>query len=285
MDNRIFSAFAMLAFVFSACFAQTSGEFEVRSEAMDKDVKNYAVLPASYAQDTQARYPVVYLLHGFGGNHLTWPKQTKKNLQQISDSLGIIFISPDGARSWYWDSPVDPKIRYETYVSKELISAVDAKFRTIADRRARAITGFSMGGHGGLWLGFRHPDAFASCGSLSGGVDIRPFPENWDMAKNLGEYYTNEEVWDSHTVINQLFRVRPNSLNIIIDCGYADFFYDVNQALHKKMRDMRINHEYTVRPGAHTHDYWDDAIDYQIMYFSKCFRRMLAPAEPPAEKK
>jgi len=62
-------------------------------------------------------------------------------------------------------------------VSKELIQWVDENYRTIAERGGRAISGLSMGGHGGLFLGFRHQDVFGACGSMSGGVDIRPFPE------------------------------------------------------------------------------------------------------------
>ena len=48
-----------------------------------------------------------------------------------------------------------------------------------------------MGGHGALWLAIRHQDIFGAAGSTSGGVDIRPFPDNWDMKKQLGEYKNN----------------------------------------------------------------------------------------------
>ena len=246
--------------------------FEVYSQSMKKAIPNLAVLPMSYG-NSQKRYPVIYLLHGFGGNYSTWARQTKPNLQQLADVYDVIFVCPDGARSWYWDSPKDPSLRYETYVSKELVEAVDAKFRTIPRREARAITGFSMGGHGGLWLGFRHQDVFKNCGSMSGGVDIRPFPKNWDMERALGSYAENPDIWDSHTVINQLHLLPQNGdgMNIIIDCGYQDFFYKVNEALHAELLKHNIQHEYTVRKGAHTHQYWNNSIDYQTMFFVKNF--------------
>ena len=257
-------------------------EFEVYSQSMKKPVKNLAVLPSSY-KSSQKRYPVIYLLHGFGGNYSTWAHQTKPNLQQLADAYDVIFVCPDGARSWYWDSPKNPSLRYETYVSKELVEAVDAKFRTIPRREARAITGFSMGGHGGLWLGFRHQDIFKNCGSMSGGVDIRPFPKNWDMERSLGSYAENPEIWDSHTVINQMHLLPQNGagINIIIDCGYQDFFYKVNEALHEKLLKHNIQHEYTVRAGAHTHQYWNNSIDYQTMFFVKNFYRDGACAQIP----
>ncbi len=58
---------------------------------------------------------------------------------------------------------------------------------------------------------------------MSGGVDIRPFPLNWDMAKRLGTYAENKEVWETHTVINLVHLLTPNSLAISIECGTGDF--------------------------------------------------------------
>ena len=74
--------------------------------------------------------------------------------------------------SWYWNSPVDPKSQYETFISDELIKAIDSKYKTIKNRTGRAITGLSMGGHGALYLAIKHQDVFGAAGSMSGGVDI-----------------------------------------------------------------------------------------------------------------
>ena len=94
--------------------------------------------------------------------------------------------------SWYWDSPKNPAYRYETFVSSELVKYIDRNYKTIADRKGRAITGLSMGGHGAMWLGIRHKDVFGAAGSTSGCVDIRPFPKNWSMNKQLGELASNK---------------------------------------------------------------------------------------------
>jgi S-formylglutathione hydrolase FrmB len=56
-----------------------------------------------------------------------------------------------------------------------------------------------MGGHGALNLAFKHQDVFGAAGSMSGGVDIRPFPNNWDMAKQLGTYAEQPERWEKNT--------------------------------------------------------------------------------------
>ena len=205
----------------------------------------------------------------------------------------MIVVCPDGESSWYWDSPVNPRSRYETYVGTDLVAYVDAHYRTVPDRRGRAITGYSMGGHGALWLAFRHPDVFGACGSMSGGVDIRPFPNNWKISEQLGPYAENRAVWDEHTVLSQLYRVvpftdanrevastkarpvdyglQPGQLAIVIDCGTEDYFFEVNRQLHEQMLYYHISHDYIVRPGQHTHDYWRSAVEYHLFFFRRFF--------------
>ena len=179
---------------------------------------------------------------------------------------------PDGAySSWYFDSPVDPTFKYETFVSKELVEHVDANFKTRKDRKARAITGLSMGGHGAMYLAIRHQDVFANVGSMSGGVDIRPFPNNWHLSKRLGTIEEHPENWEANTVINLTHLIQPDSLNIIFDCGVDDFFYEVNCNLHKKLLDAKIPHDFISRPGKHNWPYWFNSVRYQFLFFSDRF--------------
>lgn len=270
--RSLFVLFVSLLFVLPA-MAQRVDTIEVYSPKMKKNIKNVVVLPESYDKAKEVRYPVIYLLHGYGGRYDTWITHTKKSLPQEANKWDVIFVCPDGQNSWYWDSPVDPAYQFETYVSKELIAHIDKNYKTVASPKGRATTGFSMGGHGGLWLGINHPDVFGACGSMSGGVDIRPFPNNWEMKRWLGSYKDNAEVWNNHTVISQLHKIEPKKLSIIIDCGTGDFFYTINQKLHEEMLYLNIEHDYIVRPGAHTHEYWNSAVDYQIQFFSKFFQK------------
>lgn len=242
----------------------------VHSAKMNKDLPVVVIIPDN-ASATQ-RYPVIYLLHGHSGNSGSW-LQTKPNLPEIADKNGVIFVCPDGKNSWYWDSPTDSTVRFETFVSQELVQWVDGSYPTIADRKARAITGLSMGGHGALWLSFRHKDVYGAAGSTSGGVDIRPFPNNWNMKDQLGELSQNQARWDSHTVINQIDKIKNGDLALIIDCGYSDFFFKVNNELHDKLLANNINHDYLVRPGAHNGNYWNNAIDFQVLFFMKYFAK------------
>lgn len=265
--KRIFLMLFVLLITMTA-LAQDTLTVSIPSAKMDLEVKNTIILPQDYS--TEKFYPVLYLLHGHGGSNVAW-MNIKKSLPVEATRYQMIIVCPDGKNSWYWDSPLDAKMQYETFVSSELVNYMDQNYRTIQSPKGRAIAGLSMGGHGALWLAINHPDVFGACGSMSGGVDIRPFPNSWHMKDQLGKMKENKQRWDEHTVINQLHKIEPNSLEIIIDCGYEDFFYEVNEALHKKMLYLNIKHDYITRPGIHNSAYWANAIDYQLIFFSKFF--------------
>ena len=143
--------------------------------------------------------------------------------------------------------------------------------RTIADRKARAITGLSMGGHGALYLAIRHENIFGAAGSMSGGVDFRPFPDKWDIKKYLGDYATHADNWNRNTVINLVDSLHNGELKIIFDCGVGDFFLQVNRDLHQKLLAEKIEHDYIERPGEHNWDYWTNSVKYQLLFFRQYF--------------
>lgn len=256
-----------LAWMVSWLFAAQVDTLSVRSESMRKGIKTIVVVP-DVAKERAC--PTVYLLHGFGGNYKTW-LQIKPELPRIADRMGFVFVCPDGAGSWYWDSPRNPDVRYETFISTELVRFVDARYNTIKERSGRAITGLSMGGHGAMWNAIRHSEVFGAAGSTSGGLDIRPFPKSWEMYKQLGARDEHPDVWDTHTVINLVPGLENGRLALIVDCGYGDFFFDVNQKFHEALLERGIDHDFWVRPGEHNNTYWRNSIDYQLLFFQKYF--------------
>ena len=129
-----------------------------------------------------------------------------------------------------------------------------------------------MGGHGAFYLAFRHQDIWGAAGSMSGGLDIRPFPENWDLSKRLGTYAENREQWEDNTVINMLYLLKGDHLKLIFDCGINDFFYDGNKRMHQQLMERNIPHDYIERPGSHNWEYWANAIQYQLLYFDAFFK-------------
>ena len=250
--------------------AYTEDAVMVRSRCMDKDVPVNVILPQEYSDTMQ--YPVVYLLHGYSDKYTSWSREGV--VGRLADMYNFVVIMPDGGYdSWYFDSPVVKEYRYETFVSKELVSYVDSCYSTIKDRKGRAITGLSMGGHGAFYIAMKHQDTFSCMGSLSGGLDIRPFTKNWNIAGRLGAYEQYPERWEENTVINMTHLLTPGSMNIVFECGTGDFFYKVNCNMHDKLLKEGIPHDYYVRPGGHSWTYWLRNIKYQFMYFSDCFNK------------
>jgi len=272
------SALKYLSLILFSCFflqtihAAVVDTVNTYSTSMKKTIKAVVITPDNYAN--APALPVVYLLHGYSGNYSDWIIKAK-GFEKAADLYQIIIVCPDGNNSWYWDSPVDSSYKYETYVSKELVGWIDSKYKTIRDRKGRAITGLSMGGHGALYLAFKHQDVFGAAGSMSGGVDIRPFPNNWDMALRLGKYYEHPENWEKYTVINMLNLLQPNSLALLIDCGTEDFFFKVNENLHQQLLYRNIAHDYISRPGAHNWNYWTNAIQYQLLFMNNYFKSQM----------
>ncbi len=256
---------------------QQGDTIEVMSQAMGRMIKNVVIVPEMYhAPDMQAqRYPVLYLLHGAFGCYSDWAK--KANLDELANRFSVIIVCPDGQDSWYFDSPIDPKMQFETYVSKELVEYIDSHYRTHANRFMRAITGLSMGGHGSLFLAFRHPDVFWSCGSMSGNMDITQYPDSWHIKDRLGIQAENQQRWRDHAVCNLIDQVKASVLqpaqNIIIDDGLNDIFIKNNIALHEQLVEKGIDHDFTVRPGRHSWDYWVNSLDFHMVFFSKAFAR------------
>jgi len=255
-----------------SCLASSVDTVIIYSNSMKKDIKCVVITPDSY-KTKQTDYPVVYLLHGYSGDFSNFVKKIP-GIKQQADNLQLILVCPDGANSWYFDSPVDPSKRYETYISKEVPDYIDTHYRTIKNKYGRAITGLSMGGHGSLFLGLRHPQFYGACGSMSGGVDLISMYEKFDINKVLGDSITGAKYWKDYSVSNLVENYkRSDSLSIIIDCGTGDFMFPVNHQLHNKMLQLKIPHDYIERPGEHTWDYWSNAVQYQLLFFRNYFNR------------
>jgi len=122
----------------------------VQSESMNKSISNIVILPDNYSEENQL--PVIYLLHGYSDNHETWMNNAPK-IKEYADKYNVIIVCPDANySSWYFDSPIDDSIKYETYISSELVKSVDRNYNTIDNRNGRAITGLSMGGRRILFI-------------------------------------------------------------------------------------------------------------------------------------
>lgn len=275
---------ALFSIAYVQSKAGTVDSLEIPSAAMNKTYKAAVVLPSSYSNNKKA-YPVLYLLHGGGGRFSDWLTQTpdKMLVKNLADQFNIIIVMPEGETfGWYLDSPFDPNSKFETYITKEVIQKIDNTYRTVRSNKGRVITGLSMGGHGAMYLSTRHPDLFGAAGTMSGAMDMNysKFQLNDDFRKMLKERFekllgtseVSNEVFVKNSVINMSETIKKNGMPVIIDCGVDDFLIEVNRELHRRLVYNNTPHDYTERPGGHTWEYWQTALPYHLLFFSKVLK-------------
>jgi len=262
--------FIFSLFVSNLLFAGTVDTVTVYSASMKKSIKCVVIKPDNYTK-ANTRFETIYLLHGYSGAFDNWIKKVPQ-LKQHADTYQVLIVCPDGAYgSWYYDSPVDTTMKYESFIATEVPQFIEKTYRTIAKRGARAITGLSMGGHGGLFLGFRHADFFGACGSMSGALAIEYITgKQYKLETLLGDT-ANKERYREYSILKQMEIYPKDSVAIIMDCGTEDFVIEMNRMAHQKMLSLKIPHTYTERPGKHDWNYWATAIEYQLLFFRNYF--------------
>lgn len=275
-----------LIYFFSTLAFSQVDTLTVRSEIMDKNLKAAITLPEGYAE-SNTKYPVVYLLHGGFGAFSDWhQKVTEPGLvPKLADQYQLIIVTPGvGPSSYYYDSPIMDSVQYESYIIRELIPFIDQNYRTLDQKESRAITGLSMGGHGAMMLAAKHRNLFTAVGTMSGvmNIDTRLWkvPEDFRnirvgqqkamLGANLNYDAPN---FNPYTVMGLLDQLEQNGQDILIDCGVDDFLIETNRQLHQALLDREVPHEYTERPGAHTWQYWTEALPVHILFLNRHLSR------------
>lgn len=147
------------------------------SKSTSSERRAFVYTPPGYEKNTSTKYPVLYLQHGWGEDETAWSNQGHANL--IMDNLiadgktkpFIIVMTYGMTNELKWGHMKDFKIDlFQTVLVDELIPFVDDHFRTIADRKHRAMAGLSMGGMETHTITLNKPDVFSSFALLSGGI-------------------------------------------------------------------------------------------------------------------
>jgi S-formylglutathione hydrolase FrmB len=279
--KKYFLSVGLFLLLTNFTFAAKVDTLQIASKAMNKNYNAAVVTPNSYAK-SKSNFPVLYLLHGAYGHFNDWLKKTpnKNVVKDLADQYNIIIVMPEGETfSFYIDSPVNQESQFETYITQEVIQKIDATYRTIANKNGRVITGLSMGGHGALYLSSKHPDLFCAAGSMSGAVDLNYMltPEGIERTKTLfgpilGDEVLSPAAYKRYAVMDKIDAIKENKLPLYIDCGVDDFLIENNRELRRRLVYNKIPHEYTERPGAHTWEYWDNALPYHVLFFSKVLK-------------
>lgn len=271
--------------------AQISGEVKegqaIESKILSHQVKYNVYLPPGYHTSSRF-YPVVYLLHGFTGNETDWVQygQVDKLADKaIHDGLipPMIIVMPDGDSSWYIND-FNGKARYEDMLVNEFFPSIEKEYHIRRDKEFRAIAGLSMGGYGTLTLAMRHPGLFSSAAALSPAIvsdaEMKKRLQNdiWCYNTIFGTLKNDSlpDWWDQYSVLKSATVTDKDSLSTVhwyIDCGDDDYLADGSALLCMILRERKIAHEYRIRNGAHTWEYWREGIIPALQFIGKNFTR------------
>jgi enterochelin esterase-like enzyme len=225
----------------------------------------FVYTPPGYDQGT-ARYPVLYLQHGYGEDEAGWSQQGHENfildnLIAVHKAKPMIIVNENGLTGVNYQ-PAPPRRaeagqnapspgqavaqffmdeRYATFdkiVANDLIPFIDANFRTLADRDHRALAGLSMGGAQALRIGFGHLDRFAYLGSFSPAITIT------DAAK------------DYDGILAEQARVNRQLKLLWIGIGTEDFLFDPVKKSHETLEKAGIKHVWVESSGTHVWTVW-----------------------------
>lgn len=246
-----------------------------RSAANGVDIGFNVYVPPGYATST-ARYPVIYYLHGKGGNEGTmvanvvnWMKQ-RVSAGKIRPAI-LVFVN-GAVDSGYADAK-DGSRKIETSILRELIPHVDGAWRTHACREQRAISGFSMGGNGALLYAFRRPDLFSSAVAYAPAlVEYAELsaPVAACMFGNDATYYRQ---YQPKTPLAQNLDTLRARLRTRITVGTLDPLHDVDVAMARELTSLGVANELEEVAGCgHNHGcLWTTAGDRGVAVHEAAF--------------
>ena len=222
------------------------------SPSMKHDVGYLIYLPPDYDSVVAKRYPVIYNLHGAGGNELHGQQAAAILHAGIVKGQWppMILVMPNGGKYTYYKDSADGKYMGETTIIRELIPHIDKTYRTIASRAGRAIEGFSMGGRGATRLALKYPELFCSLFNQAGNVfhtaDLfdpskpEEYPNNY-LGKDKSRYIEN----DAYLILaKNLDRIKGN-LRIQVACGTKDDGHLPSvREFHQALVKAEVDHTY-----------------------------------------
>jgi enterochelin esterase-like enzyme len=241
---------------------------------------NYSVyLPDDYAVSKE-KYPILYLLNGFTGDETDWIK--KGLLSNILNELvkankirPMVIVMPDGDDRLYMNKD-DGTYPYESMFIEEFIPFIEQKYRVKNEKQYRGISGLSMGGAGSLRLALEYHDLFGACAAFSSSIKT-----NEEIVNDNQDHFDNYFGRISPSVIGKTGDIRLTAairefnllelvntkdpellktVDIYFDCGDDDFLAIGNSTLHIELTKKDIHHEYRVRDGGHTWNFWIDSL-------------------------
>jgi enterochelin esterase-like enzyme len=230
-------------------------------------------LPPGYATDPRRRYPVLYLLHGVPGRPGAFLQTVRAGV--VEDDLvargllqPMILVMPFGSTGSFTDEEWADGVRrhagWASFVARDLVRAVDRRYRTIPHGWARGLGGLSEGGYGALNIGFQHPGEFRVLESWSG----------YERAFDIGSIFGHRKALLRAN--SPLFRVaqvaprlRRTGTFVWFYTGSDDRLLPQNRAFARKLGAARLPHRFFVVRGGHNWALWRDEAGPALEAFSR----------------
>ena len=244
------------------------------SEAVGGEASYSVFLPPTYGSG-DAKYPVVYFLHGLFNDHTSWTIDRHGNIPELVDGLmakktlrEMVLVFPDGGRSFYTNYR-DGTLRYEDFIVEELPRHVEAGYRVSPGRTHRALAGTSMGGYGALKIAIRHPTRYAGAAAHSAIVfpvrnplDVPEAARSARSYQYLGVVFRtiygdpfDQEYFDANNPLELARKADLDGLAIYFDYGTADRYNRSvglgagNQKLAQALSKSGVDHVFHEHEG------------------------------------
>jgi len=260
------------------------------SASLGREVAYVVDLPDSYA-DGERRYPVVYALHGLFESPAFWERRGLATiLHQLRERGAVpefLVVAVDGDNSFFVNGREGA---YEDLVTKDLIAHVEASYRVVPGRQARALWGVSMGGYGALRIAFAHPGLFAAVATHSAMLLEKPptvadGAGRWQMAA-FGRVFgdpIDPALWSASDPLALAARVDARSAPAIyFDCGSEDRFglATGNRDLDARLTARGVAHRFALHPGDHGYEYVRSVLDKSLGFIAGVLRDGAGEARP-----
>jgi enterochelin esterase-like enzyme len=241
---------------------------EISSPTIGKSLPYRVYLPPDYETNPGRHYPVLYMLHGIGGNYTEW---SDSFLPERADELiargeipPLIIVMPDGSGPTYWANWPDGGPRWADYVANDVVQIIDQRYRTVAAPESRAIGGLSMGGLGALTIALRHPDVFGIVGGHSPSLRLEPDPALWFL---VGDNF------DQHSPL-RLVEERDDAQRLMmwLDVGAEDVWRPNIEAFRSVVERRGLRVRWHVFPGQHESEYWIEHVPDYLRFYAEALR-------------
>lgn len=265
----------------SGSISRIDATFRSASLGMDREVIVY--LPPGYNAQSPRRYPVLYLLHGWGGFNLQHTTEWEQAglMQGVQEAIvkGMVqpmivvqplSFLPNGDNSLYFNhGPGTDGKPWADYIWKDVVDYIDSSYRTLAQRESRAIGGFSFGGQGALSLGLTHPEVFSVVGGHS--PSFRAADGSIASMNDPNWYNQFDPIW----LVQNTDRARQLAIWIDVatgddkvrNCGEGSD--RCVEAFHALLVQKGIPHEWRDQwPGPHELSYWQGHLDDYLTWYS-----------------